>query len=96
MKRYMILGAGFQGRACAFDMLRNPDVGEVVLCDASAENLASAKKFLAKVVKGRAKFRNLDAGNPRAVGVHRPVAAAPSGRPQDLTPRTPEDRPAAV
>lgn len=65
--RYMILGAGFQGRACAFDMLRNPAVGEVVLCDASAENLASAKKFLAKVSKGRAKFKNLDAGNPNAV-----------------------------
>jgi lysine 6-dehydrogenase len=67
MKRYMILGAGFQGRACAFDMLRNPEVGEVALCDASAENLASAKKFLAKVSKGRAKFKRLDAGNPAAV-----------------------------
>ena len=65
--RYMIIGAGFQGRACAFDMLRNPTVGEVVLCDASAENLASAKKFLAKVSKGRAKFKSLDAGNPKAV-----------------------------
>jgi lysine 6-dehydrogenase len=63
----MILGAGFQGRACAFDMLRNPAVGEVVLCDASAENLASAKKFLAKASKGRAKFKRLDAGNPAAV-----------------------------
>ena len=67
MMRYMILGAGFQGRACAFDMLRNPAVGEVVLCDASAENLASAKKFLAKVSNGRARFKNLDAGNPKAV-----------------------------
>ena len=67
MKRYMILGAGFQGRACAFDMLRNPAVGEVLLCDASAENLASAKKFLAAVSKGRAKFKRLDAGNPAAV-----------------------------
>ena len=67
MMRYMILGAGFQGRACAFDMLRNPAVDEVVLCDASAENLASAKKFLAKASKGRAKFKTLDAGNPRDV-----------------------------
>jgi lysine 6-dehydrogenase len=63
----MILGAGFQGRACAFDMLRNPGVGEVVLCDASAENLASAKKFLAKVAKGRATFKRIDAGDPAAV-----------------------------
>ncbi|MFI5348116.1 MAG: saccharopine dehydrogenase family protein [Elusimicrobiota bacterium] len=67
MKRYIILGAGFQGRACAFDMLRNPDVAEVAVCDASAENLASAKKFLAKVSKGRARFKRLDAGNPAAV-----------------------------
>ena len=63
----MILGAGFQGRACAFDMLRNPAVGEVLLCDASAENIASARKFLASVSKGRAKFKRLDAGNPAAV-----------------------------
>ena len=67
MKRYLILGAGFQGRACAFDMLRNPAVGEVVLCDASAGNLASAKTFLAKVAKGRARFKRLDAGKPSAV-----------------------------
>jgi lysine 6-dehydrogenase len=67
MMRYLILGAGFQGRACAFDMLRNPAVGEVALCDASAENLASAKKFLAKASQGRAKFKRLDAGNPGAV-----------------------------
>jgi lysine 6-dehydrogenase len=62
----MIIGAGFQGRACAFDMLRSPGVAEVVLCDSSAENLASARKFLAKASKGRAKFRSLDAGNPAA------------------------------
>ncbi|MFI5362439.1 MAG: saccharopine dehydrogenase family protein [Elusimicrobiota bacterium] len=67
MMRYMILGAGFQGRACAFDLLNNPAVGEVVLCDASAENLASAKKFLARAAKGRATFKRLDAGNPAAV-----------------------------
>ena len=63
----MILGAGFQGRACAFDMLRNPAVGEVALCDASAASLASARKFLAGAAKGRAKFRRLDAGNPAEV-----------------------------
>ena len=30
--RFLILGAGFQGRACAYDMLRNPAVtgGRVV------------------------------------------------------------------
>ena len=67
MMRYMILGAGFQGRACAFDMLRSPEVAEVVLCDASAGNLASAKRFLSKASRGRAKFKRLDAGRPAAV-----------------------------
>ena len=65
--RYLILGAGFQGRACAFDLLRSPGVDEVALCDASAESLASAKKFLARAAKGRAHFKRLDAGNPAAV-----------------------------
>lgn len=67
MKKYLIVGSGFQGRACAFDMLRNPATSEVVLCDASAENLASAKAFLAKVSKGRAKFKRIDAADPAAV-----------------------------
>ena len=67
MKRFLILGAGFQGRACAFDMLRSPDVAEATLADASAESLASAKKFLAKVSRGRAGFRRLDAADPAAV-----------------------------
>lgn len=65
--RFLILGSGFQGRACAYDMLRNPAVTEVALCDMSAANLASAKAFLAKVSNGRAKFKRLDAGNPAAV-----------------------------
>ena len=51
--RFLVLGSGFQGRACAYDMLRNPAVAEVLLCDASAANLDSAKKFLAPVAKGR-------------------------------------------
>lgn len=65
--RFLILGAGFQGRACAFDMLRNPATSEVLLCDAAAGSLASAKTFLEKISRGRAKFKRLDAGNPAAV-----------------------------
>ncbi len=65
--KFLILGSGFQGRACAYDMLRNPAVTEVALCDMSAANLDSAKKFLAKVSNGRAKFKRLDAGDPAAV-----------------------------
>lgn len=68
MKRYLVVGSGFQGRACAYDMLRSEDTAEVALCDSSAENLASAKKFLAKVAKGRAKFLRADAADAKAVG----------------------------
>ncbi|MFA5137924.1 MAG: saccharopine dehydrogenase C-terminal domain-containing protein [Elusimicrobiota bacterium] len=44
--RFMLLGSGMQGRACAFDMLRNPKVEEVLLADSSAKNLDFVKKFL--------------------------------------------------
>lgn len=67
MMRFLIVGSGFQGRACAFDMLRNPAVEEVVLCDASAANLTSAKSFLAPVSKGRARFKRFDAAKPAAL-----------------------------
>lgn len=68
MKRYLIVGSGFQGRACAFDMLRSKGTAGVTLCDASAENLASAKKFLAKVAKGRVTLKRVDAADPKKVG----------------------------
>lgn len=44
--KFMILGSGMQGRACAFDMLRNPRTEEVLLCDSLAKNLQLAKKLL--------------------------------------------------
>ena len=31
--RMLVLGAGLQGSACAFDLLRNPDVERVALAD---------------------------------------------------------------
>src|SRR3989344_388937 len=65
--RFLILGSGFQGRARAYDMPRNPAATEGAPGDMSAANLASARKFLAKVSGGRAKFKRLDAGNPAAV-----------------------------
>ncbi|MBI3566430.1 MAG: saccharopine dehydrogenase NADP-binding domain-containing protein [Elusimicrobia bacterium] len=68
MKRYLVVGSGFQGRACAFDMLRAKDTAGVTLCDASAESLASAKKFLAKVAKGRVTLKRIDAADAKAVG----------------------------
>jgi lysine 6-dehydrogenase len=42
--RYLVLGAGLQGRAAAHDLLRCG--GEVLLCDASEAALASASAFL--------------------------------------------------
>ena len=62
--RFMILGAGMQGRACAFDMLKNPAVTEVLLADSSDKMLASARSFLKsrKVRTARA-----DAGDPAQI-----------------------------
>lgn len=40
------MGSGMQGRAAAFDLLKNPATKEVVLADSSAKNLALASKFL--------------------------------------------------
>lgn len=65
--RFLVVGSGFQGRACAFDMLRNPAVGEVVLADASSANLASAKAFLAGAAKGRLTLKRADASKPAAI-----------------------------
>ena len=38
--RMLVLGAGLQGSACAFDLLQNPDVSEVRLADLHVEHLA--------------------------------------------------------
>ncbi|HEX6052910.1 MAG TPA: saccharopine dehydrogenase C-terminal domain-containing protein [Gemmatimonadaceae bacterium] len=37
--RMLVLGAGLQGSACAFDLLQNPDVREVRLADLSIDHL---------------------------------------------------------
>ena len=37
--RMLVLGAGLQGSACAFDLLQNPDVREVRLADLTVEHL---------------------------------------------------------
>ena len=62
--KFMVLGSGMQGRACAFDLLRNPDTESVLLADSSAENLASAKSWLktAKVETVR-----VDAGDVKRI-----------------------------
>ena len=43
--RMLVLGAGLQGSACAFDLLQNPDVAEVRLADLRPELAAFLKPF---------------------------------------------------
>ena len=38
--RMLVLGAGLQGSACAYDLLQNPDVTEVRLADLRVDTLA--------------------------------------------------------
>ena len=44
--KILILGAGMQGRACAYDLLKNPALEELILADSSEKGLAFAKSFL--------------------------------------------------
>src|SRR5262249_49017717 len=44
--KLLVLGAGLQGGAAAFDMLRNPDVERVGLADVSATRLDQARTRL--------------------------------------------------
>jgi lysine 6-dehydrogenase len=44
--KILILGAGMQGRACAYDLLKNPALEELILADSSAKGLAFAKTWL--------------------------------------------------
>jgi len=44
--KILVLGAGKQGRAAAYDLLRNPEVEEIGIADADAEALESTRAFL--------------------------------------------------
>ena len=57
--RYLVLGAGQQGRAIAFDLLRDPDT-EVILADRDAELLEEVYSWLDDA---RVDLEPLDAGN---------------------------------
>jgi lysine 6-dehydrogenase len=56
--RMLVLGAGLQGSACAFDLLQNPAVERVVLGDVRLDRLPP---FLAKVDDARLELRPVDA-----------------------------------
>ncbi len=62
--RILVLGAGKQGRAVAFDVLRNPDVEEVGIADVDADALESLRAFLGD---RRVSIQRLDALEPEAL-----------------------------
>ncbi len=62
--RMLVLGAGLQGSACAFDLLRNPDVEHVVLADL---RIGALPPFLQPYAGGRLSTTELDVRNHDAV-----------------------------
>jgi lysine 6-dehydrogenase len=63
--RMLVLGAGLQGSACAYDLLQNPEVTEVRLADLHAEHLPP---FLAPYSGPRLIPTRLDVRDKAAVG----------------------------
>src|SRR5688572_18918751 len=62
--RMLVLGAGLQGSACAYDLLQNPDVDEVRLADLHTGHL---EPFLARYSGDRLIFTSLDVRDREAV-----------------------------
>lgn len=63
--KMLVLGAGLQGSACAYDLLQNPSITEVRLADKTVEHLPA---FLEPYVGGeRLKLITLDVKDPAAV-----------------------------
>ena len=62
--RMLVLGAGLQGSACAYDLLQNSDVSEVLLADLQVDQVAP---FLTPWLGGRLTPVTLDVRDPEAV-----------------------------
>src|SRR5438045_1099946 len=62
--RMLVLGAGLQGSACAYDLLQNPEVKEVRLADLHTGHLP---QFLAPYSGERLIFTPLDVRDKEAV-----------------------------
>ncbi len=63
--RMLVLGAGLQGSACAYDLLQNPAIGEVRLAD---RDTTSFPAFLSRYAKDPRLVRvSLDAKDPKAI-----------------------------
>lgn len=61
--KFLILGSGLQGSACAFDLLQSPDVQEVTLADIRA---GDAPPFLEPYVGHRLRYLSLDVSDRAA------------------------------
>ncbi|MBI4404563.1 MAG: saccharopine dehydrogenase NADP-binding domain-containing protein [Deltaproteobacteria bacterium] len=44
--KFLVIGSGMQGQAAAYDLIRNPQVGRVVLADASRDRVEKTKRWL--------------------------------------------------
>ncbi|MEZ4424458.1 MAG: saccharopine dehydrogenase C-terminal domain-containing protein [Gemmatimonadota bacterium] len=62
--KFLVLGAGAQGSAAAFDLLRRPEVEQVILAD---QRVDDPRPFLKPYVGDRLELRPLDARNESAV-----------------------------
>jgi lysine 6-dehydrogenase len=62
--KMLVLGAGLQGCACAYDLLQNPAIPQVTLADLRPETLPP---FLAGDWGGRLRPLRLDVNNATAV-----------------------------
>ena len=62
--RMLVLGAGLQGCACAYDLLQRNDVERVTLADLNPRRIAP---FLKKAASRRLKLVRLDASRPAAL-----------------------------
>ena len=62
--KFLVLGAGAQGSAAAFDLLRRPEVEEVVLADQHVDN---PRSYLTEYLGGRLQTRVIDARDRNTV-----------------------------
>jgi lysine 6-dehydrogenase len=62
--KMLVLGAGLQGCACAYDLLQNQVISQVTLADLRPDNLP---RFLAGDWEGRLRIVRLDVTDPEAV-----------------------------
>lgn len=62
--KMLVLGAGLQGCACAFDLLRDPEVTRVTLADLHPDRVA---RFLSRIIDSRLNVVALDVTDHEAV-----------------------------